>query len=119
MIGDSKLKKVLLTLTTAGLMTLSAAGLTYKVSLLDDSVIAGKLVKAGDYKLELKDNNTAVLKHGKNLIEVPAKAETAATKYSTTEIEYSSKNNLQEIHIGGTTTKIVFENATNSSNGIE
>jgi hypothetical protein len=100
-------------------MTLSAAGLTYKVSLIDDSVIAGKQVKAGDYKVELKDNNTAVLMHGKQSIEVPAKAETVPTKYATTEIEYSSNNNVQEIHVGGTKTKIVFANANNSSNGME
>jgi hypothetical protein len=112
------LNKVLLTLITAGVMTLSAAGLTYKVSLLDDSVIAGKQVKAGDYKLELKDNNTAVLVHGKKSIEVPAKTETSPTKFGTTEIEYSNKD-LQEIRIGGTNTRIVFGGTSANTNGLE
>jgi hypothetical protein len=113
------LNKILLTVTTAGLMTLSAAGVTYKISLLDDSVIAGQQVKAGDYKVELKDNNTAVLVHGKKSIEVPAKAETSRTKFSQTEIQYSTDNKLQEIRVGGTNTKIVFGGATSNANGME
>ena len=38
------LNKILLTLTTVGVMTLTAASGTYKVSLLDDSVIGGQQV---------------------------------------------------------------------------
>ncbi len=112
------LNKVLLTLTTAGLMALSAAGMTYKISLLDDSTIAGKQIKAGDYKLELKDNNTAVLTHGKKAIEVAAKAETSPNKFQTTEIEYTNNNQVHEIRIGGTNTKIVFTDAATANNGM-
>ena len=113
------MNKILFTLIAAGALTLSAAGVTYKVSLLDDSVVAGKQVKAGDYKVELKDNNTAVLVHGKKSIEVPAKTETSPTKFSQTEIQYSSDNNLQEIRVGGTNTKIVFGVANTTANGME
>jgi hypothetical protein len=112
------LNKILLSLTTAGLMTLSAAGVTYKISLLDDSVVDGKQVKAGDYKVELKDN-TAILTHGKKSIEVPAKTETSPTRFSQTEIQYSKNNNLQEIRVGGTNTKIVFGAGAATANGIE
>ncbi|HZS54160.1 MAG TPA: hypothetical protein VFA65_07135 [Bryobacteraceae bacterium] len=112
------LNKVLLTLATAGMMILSAAGVSYKVSLLDDSVVAGKQIKAGDYKVELKDNNTAVLMHGKKSIEVPAKAETSPTKFATTEIQYSNNNQLQEIRVGGTNTKIVFGDASTPASGM-
>jgi hypothetical protein len=100
-------------------MTLSAAGVTYKVTLLDNSVIAGQQVKAGDYKLEMKDSNTAVLIHGKKSIELPAKEETNPNKYATTEIEYSNTNQLHEVHVGGTNTKIVFGGASATSNGTE
>lgn len=113
------LKKIVLTLTTAGLMTLSAAGVTYKVSLLDNSVVAGKQIKAGDYKVELKDNNTAVLMHGKKSIEVPAKEESSPTKFATTELQYTNDNQLQEIRVGGTNTRIVFGDANTSANGME
>jgi hypothetical protein len=112
------LNKVILTLAAAGIMTLSAAGATYKVSLLDDSVVAGKQIKAGDYKVELKDSNTAVLMQGKKSVEVPAKTETNPTKYATTEMQYTNNNQLQEIRIGGTHTKIVFGGATTPASGM-
>lgn len=112
------LKKILVTFTTAGVMVLSAAGHTYKISLTDNSVIDGKQVKAGDYKLELKDPNTAVLMHGKNVIELPAKQETNATKYETTEFEYTNNKDLKEIRFGGTNTKIVFDGANAPANGM-
>ena len=112
------LKKVLLALTTVGVMTLSAAGPTYKISLLDNSMVDGQQVKAGDYKVEIKDNNTVVLMHGKKSIEVPAKEETNPTKYATTEFQYSNNNVLQEIRIGGTSTKIVFAGANTTANGM-
>lgn len=113
------LNKILLSFTTAGLMVLSAAGPTYKISLVDNSVIDGKQVKAGDYKVEFKDANTAVLMHGKNAIELPAKTETNTTKYATTEFEYTNNNDLKEIRLGGTTTKIVFEGGSAPANGVE
>jgi hypothetical protein len=96
-------------------MTLSAATITHKVSLLQNSIIDGKLVKAGDYKLEMKDSNTAVLKHGKQTIDLPAREETAPTKFATTEMQYTNNNDLQEIRLGNTNTKIVF--AGNGSTG--
>lgn len=113
------LKKVVLTFAAAGAMTLSAAGVTYRISVLQNSIIDGKQVKAGDYKLEMKDSNTAVLKHGKLAIELPAREETATQKYSTTEMQYSNNNDLKEIHVGGTKTNIVFGGATGTAGGAE
>lgn len=100
--------KIALTLVTAGVMVASAATGTYKISIFQDSTIDGKQVKAGDYKVEVKDNNTAVLKHGKQAIELPAREETSPSKFDTTELQYTNNNDLQEIRVGGTNTKIVF-----------
>ncbi|HEX4748421.1 MAG TPA: hypothetical protein VH302_02665 [Bryobacteraceae bacterium] len=113
------LKKILITLSTAGALVVSAAGLTYKVSLLDDSTIGGKQFKAGDYKVELKDNDTALVTKGKKSVEVAVKTETAPSKFSTTEIEYVNDHQVQEIRIGGTTTRLVFSGANTASNGME
>ncbi len=92
----------------------AAAG-TYKVDILDNTSVEGKQVKAGTYKVEV-ENNTAMLKHGKDVISVPAHTEQAASKYSGTQIQYVD-NSIKEIHVGGTTTKIVFDsgNATPGS----
>jgi hypothetical protein len=82
-------------------------------------VIGNQQLKAGDYKVEITDNNTAVLVHGKKSIEVPAKTETSPNRFSTTEIEYSTGNQIREIRIGGTNTKVVFGAAGTNSNGTE
>src|SRR4051794_9650472 len=111
------LNRVVLAFVTAGVLTLSAAANTYKVSLHQDAVVNGKQVKAGEYKIEMKDNNTAVWKQGKKSVEVPVKAETAESKFSATQVQYTDGNNLQEIRVGGTHTKLVFgaEKATSSN----
>ena len=108
--------KAVLGFFTAALMVASAATGTFKVSILQNSVVDGKKLKAGDYKLEIQ-NNVAVLKHGKDIVQAPAREETSASKFATTEIQYTNNNNLQEIHIGGTNTKIVFSKSNTAGDG--
>lgn len=100
------LKNIALTLVTVGVMTASAA--TYKVSLHQDSVVNGQSLKAGDYKVEVKENNTAVISKGKQTIEVPVQSVTSNAKFSSTQVQYNDNNKLQEIRVGGTNTKLVF-----------
>ncbi len=109
------LNKLALTFTLGSALAVFAASNTYKVSILDDTTVEGKQVKAGDYKLELA-NNTATLKHGKDVIEVPAHTEQAQTKYGSTQIQFVD-NKLHEIHIGGTSTKVVFGTENAASTG--
>lgn len=54
--------------------------------------------------------NQAVFKNGKDTIQVPATLETNSSKYPMTEID-ATESKLQEIHVGGTTAKIVFSSA--------
>ena len=110
--------RVFLCVLTAAVMTLNAATSRYRVKLFEDSVVNGKQLKAGDYKVEMKDNS-AVLKNGRQVVEIPAHTEPASSKFRATEVEYKDNNNIQEIHIGGTTTRIVFGNTGPSSNGTE
>lgn len=109
------LKKIALTLVTVGVMTASAA--SYKVSLHQDSVVNGQALKAGDYKVEVKDN-TAVLTKGKQSVEVPVQTVTAASKFASTQIQYNDSNKLQEIRVGGTTTKLVFAGSNSTASGM-
>ncbi len=101
--------------TIAGAMAAFAATGTYRVNILQDGIIEGKQIKAGDYKISV-ENNTAVLKHGKQSIEVPAHAEQSQSKYSDTQVQYVD-NAIREIHVGGTMTKIVFTGANGSTAG--
>jgi hypothetical protein len=109
------LNKSILSFTMAGAMAAFAATGTYKVNILQDSVVGGKQIKAGDYKVVV-ENNTAVLKHGKESIEVPAHTEQSQSKYSSTQVRYVDKA-ISEIHVGGTTTKIVFTGGGGSNAG--
>ncbi len=78
--------------------------------------MSGKQLKQGEYKLELKDNQ-AVLKHDKAVTEVPAKTETAPRKFDRTTVRYNNSGEIQEICIGGTTTKVVFSGDKTASGG--
>ncbi len=84
---------------------------TYKVQLYQDSVIEGKAFKAGEYKV-LFENGNAVIKQGKDAVEVPAHEVMESSKVSSTELVYEDKTNLREIRVGGTSTRIVFEGAS-------
>ncbi|WP_321473754.1 hypothetical protein [uncultured Paludibaculum sp.] len=93
---------------TVALVCASAA--TYQVTLFQASTVAGHELKAGDYKLTV-DNDKATIAKGKEKVEATVKVETSDTKYSATSIRYADDNGkmkVQEIRLGGTTTKLVF-----------
>jgi hypothetical protein len=105
------IKKLSFSLMTLALAAASAAS-TYKVTLFQPSLINGTELKPGEYKIELKDNK-AIISGRKQSVEAPVTTETAGTKFSSTTVRYHNgdgKYRLQEIHIGGTNTKLVFSN---------
>ncbi|MGC4049001.1 MAG: hypothetical protein QM757_05725 [Paludibaculum sp.] len=93
---------------TIALVCASAA--TYQVTLFQPSTVAGKELKAGDYKLTV-DNDKATIAKGKDKVEATVKVENSDTKYSATSVRYTDDNGkmkVQEIRLGGTTTRLVF-----------
>ena len=103
-----KLTKLILCFSTLALGIASAAS-SYKVSLPGKMWVGNTELKAGDYKVEVTGNQ-ATFKSGKDSIQVPAALETSTSKYPATEIE-ASESKLTEIHVGGTTARIVFPSA--------
>jgi hypothetical protein len=98
-----------LTLTVLAMGALAQAE-TYHVTLLKPSVVAGKELKPGDYKVEV-NNDKAVISHGKESVEAKVKTETTERRYSSTTVRYEmegEKYKVQEIGIGGTKTKLVI-----------
>ena len=95
-------------------LALASAATTYKVTLFQPSVVNGTELKPGDYKVEIK-NDKAVIWQGKNATEVPVKVETGDAKYPTTAVRYSSGTHVDEIRIGGTKTKLVFQDLGSSA----
>ena len=93
-------------------LAIGMAASTYKVSLLQPSMIGGQELKPGDYKIELKDNK-AIVKGGKTTVEAGVKVETSESKFASTSVRYTDvagKYKVQEIRLGGTNTRLVFEN---------
>jgi hypothetical protein len=87
-----------------------ACAKTYTVTLFQPSVIAGTELKPGEYQLELKDT-TVVVKSGRNSVQTSVKVENAESKYGSTAVLYASgedKLKVQEIRLGGTKLKLVF-----------
>lgn len=99
------------TALTLTVLTMGAAAQaeTYHITLLKPSVVAGKELKPGDYKVEV-NKDKAVISHGKESVETKVKTEAADKKYSSTTVRYEmdgDKYKVQEIGIGGTKTKLV------------
>jgi hypothetical protein len=90
---------------------------TYNVTLLKPTVIAGKTLQPGDYKVEVS-NSTAVIRHGKNSVETKVKTESAEKKFNSTTLKYYKEGEtykLQEIGIGGSNTKLVLTESGTAS----
>jgi len=105
------MKKLILSLATFALAVSSAAS-THRLTLYQPSIVAGTELKPGEYKLEVKDDK-AIISRGKQSVEAPVKAESSESKFSSTSVRYENgdgKYRLQEIRIGGTSTKLIFTN---------
>ncbi|HLY17314.1 MAG TPA: hypothetical protein VKR61_08810 [Bryobacteraceae bacterium] len=111
------IKSLLISFAVAALSAASAA--TYKVSFVEPSVVKGQTLKAGDCKLDIKDN-TVIIQQGKQKLEVPAKVEDMHKKFERTRVLYNEnkgKFTIQEIELGGTTTKLTFDNGVQMGGG--
>jgi hypothetical protein len=87
-----------------------AAAKTYTLTFSDTMTVAGTELKAGNYRLSL-DADKAVISNGKQSVESPVKVEQSPTKFGETAVRYArtdGKSVLQEVELGGTTTKLVF-----------
>lgn len=100
-----------LTFSFASLALLASAAPAYKVTLSEPSVIAGSVVKPGDYRIVV-NGNKATLTSGKTSIEVPVTVESGTQKFQHTAVDRRSeggKDMVDDIQIGGTHTILVFK----------
>ena len=108
------MRKLFIGFATFALAIGMAASSSYKLNLLQPSIINGTELKPGEYRIEVKDNKALVNKGKKTVVESDVKVETSDTKFGTTTIRYSGgeagKYKVQEILLGGTNTKLVFNN---------
>jgi hypothetical protein len=87
-----------------------ASAKTYNVTLYQPSVVAGTELQAGNYKLDLQQDKI-VMSNGKQSVESAVKVEQSESKFGSTTVRYANadgKLRIQEIRLGGTKTKLVF-----------
>jgi len=108
-----KLSKLTLSFGIFALAVASAAS-NYSVTLNTPTWVGQTQLKPGDYKVAV-EGDKAVFKSGKSTVaEAPAAVEQNAKKYTATTLDTTGAK-LQEIHVGGTTVKIVLKDSGNSS----
>jgi hypothetical protein len=101
--------KLVLAFAILSIAVASAAG-NYKITLTQPSVVNGNQLKAGEYRLNVTESKVTIV-NGKDSVEIPAKVESTDKKFDTTAIRYTEeggKQNITEIRIGGTKTKVLF-----------
>src|SRR5580658_10441125 len=106
-----KMSNLMLSFGTLALAIASAAS-SYHFSIFEPSFVAGQALKPGDYKLEV-NGDKAVIKAGKQIVETAVKVENGSEKFDETSVRYATadgKNTVTEIRLGGTHTRLVFNN---------
>jgi hypothetical protein len=105
------MRKLFIGFATFALAVAMGASSSYRVNLLQPSVINGHELQPGEYRIELKDNKAIVNKGKKTVAESQVKVETSDTKFNSTSVRYTNgdgKYKVQEIRLGGTNTRLVF-----------
>src|ERR1700674_3761980 len=104
------MKKALAVMFALGIGVAYAAS-SYHVTLYKPTTVNGTQLKAGDVKLELQGDKV-VLKQGKTSVESNVTVQNGSQKFDFSSVGYSGDNSnsqVQEIRLGGTSTKILFE----------
>lgn len=90
--------------------TVPTARTSFRVTLLQPSVVNGVELQPGDYRLNIGDNKVTLVQ-GKKAVEASAKIETVDSKFDATAVRYVANNGKQivsEIRLGGSKTKVVL-----------
>jgi hypothetical protein len=102
------MRKLLLAFAIAGLAVASAK--TYRVQLYEPALLGTMQLAPGEYRVEVVGDK-AVIRNGKVQGEAPVKMEENDKKYGFTTVRFTNadgKLHVQEIHLGGTKSKLVF-----------
>lgn len=93
---------------------IATAASTYHVRISDPTWVGQTELKPGDYQVKV-EGDKITFKMGKNVVEVPAKVETNASKFSDTQMDIKTENGqakLKELDLGGTKSKVVLGEST-------
>jgi hypothetical protein len=103
------MKKILLVvLGVAGLSVANAK--SYSIEVHEPALVGGMTLEPGEYKIEVIEQK-ALISMGRIHGEAAVRLESAENKYNSTTVRYTmadGKMRIQEIHLGGTKTKLIF-----------
>lgn len=105
------LKRLMFGLGTVALAIASAAG-SNRIDLSQPTFVGNTQLKPGSYKVAVQ-GGTAVFTNGKTVVEAPVTVENSDHAVSLTEVE-TKGSKITEIRLGGTTTRLIFKDATTS-----
>jgi hypothetical protein len=92
---------------------------SYTVTLYEPATIGGTEFKAGSYRVDVGDQK-AVIHNGNKTSEVPVKVEENPSRYNQTTVRLTNENGkyrVDEIHLGGSKTKLVLNEASSAAAG--
>ena len=101
-------KLLILAIGVTGLLV--AGSKSYSITLYGPALLGATPLAPGEYQVDVVDQK-AVVRNGRIHGEAPVKVESSDNKYGTTTVRFNNadgKMHIQEIHIGGTKTKLVF-----------
>lgn len=111
------MKKILLVCVFAGMAL--AASKSYTFTLYEPATVGGTELKPGSYKVDVTEQK-AILHNGKQTSELPVKVEENPSRYLQTTVRLVNENGkyrVEEIHIGGSKTKLVLNESASASAG--
>jgi hypothetical protein len=103
-------KNILMILAILSISAVASAK-TYSLTLFQRSLVAGAELQPGEYKMEL-DGSKVMISNGKKRAEAEVKVETGDQKFGSTTVRYQNGDGnyrVQEIRLGGTKIKLVFD----------
>jgi len=95
-------------------LAVASAATSYSVTFYEPVVINGAKLKPGAYRVEV-DGSMAQIKQGKTVAEAPVKIENDGEKYRANSVRMAG-NQVTEIRVGGTHTRLVFEKTGDATN---
>ncbi|HKE22066.1 MAG TPA: hypothetical protein VKB88_06725 [Bryobacteraceae bacterium] len=111
------MRKLLLVCAFAGLAF--AGPKSYSFTLYEPATFGGTELKPGSYKVDVTDQK-AVIHNGRETSEVPVKVEQNPSRYAQTTVRMTNENGkyrVDEIHIGGSKTKLVLNEGAAAAAG--
>lgn len=103
-------KNMLLVFAFAGLAAVASAK-SYSMDLFEPAVLGNTQLAPGHYNVDVNDQKAVIRKNGKINCEAPVKVEDGEQKYDRTSVRFNNgdgKMRIQEVHVGGSKTKLVF-----------